>query len=41
MKKLFLTAMAFVAMMSAMSFTSCSDDDTNEVVVAQPLEVSN
>lgn len=30
MKKLFLTAMAFVAMMSAMSFTSCSDDDTND-----------
>ena len=30
MKKLFLSAMAFLAMMSAVSFTSCSDDDNND-----------
>ena len=29
MKKLFLNAMAFMAVMSAVSFTSCSDDDNN------------
>ncbi len=30
MKKLFLTSMALLAMMSAMTFTSCSDDDNND-----------
>ena len=30
MKKLFLSAMAFLAMMSAVSFTSCSDDENTD-----------